>query len=159
MSHVITQSLENTEKARTRVGVCGVGPGELGGSVASLKDSHLMPPSSSSSLPLRAWALSPASALPVFLNPRTYVPGSAVGRHRRSDTEGASLSRADEDREHRPRHGAVLRQARVRGQFVSQPEPGSGRGKPPEHPRSLWTPTSTGNFHECEIHLPLYRKS
>lgn len=66
-----------------------------------------------------------------------------------SRREVASLSRADEDRGHRPRHGAGLRQARVRGQSVSQAELGSARGKPNEHPRSLWTLTSTGNFHEC----------
>lgn len=60
--------------------------------------------------------------LPVSLNPSCLVlmfPGISVGRHCWSSTEGASLSGADEDRGHRPQHGAVLCQARVRGQCVS----------------------------------------
>lgn len=44
---------------------------------------------------------------------------SGVGRQCWSSTEGASLSGANEDRGHRPQHGAVLCQARVRGQYVS----------------------------------------
>lgn len=138
-----------------RVG--GVGPwggGKEG--VAPLKGSHLLSPSCStdfpSSLPPREWALSLASALPVSLNPLCLVPmfpGIMIGRYCWSSIEGASLRGADEDRGHRPRHGAVLCQARARGQCVSQPEPGSDRGKLNEHPRSLWTPNSTGNFHEC----------
>lgn len=90
-------------------------------------------------------------------------PGSVLADALRSGAEGALLSRADEDRVMGLSTVWQCDQTRVRGQFMLWPESRGGRDgrgdKLNAHPGALWSPPSSGKFHEWRMDLPLHRKS